>query len=741
MSFAGNQVRLELDETVRLKHVLGSFSGMGMTRTTQTRPPPCSRATVWAVCALLVFAVGIVFAQTAGFRFVNLDDDQYVLNSPATQLGFSRAGFIWAFTHSQIGNWHPLTTLSLMLDWTLFGANPAGYHIHNVILHAATVVLLFLALREMTGALWPSAFAVAIFAIHPLRAESVAWVSERKDVLSGFYFALALLAYGYYVARPSLPRYALLFLCMAMGLMSKAMLVTLPVVLLLLDYWPLKRFQFYPATGPRNPSFSRKQWLAADGRLIIEKVPLFLLSACFALITAHLSLSASRAVAIVPLPVRLAVAPVSCVAYLGKLIYPFGLAAHYPFPVDGPPAILVAGACLVLLGISVGVIVHRRRRPYLLAGWLWYLATLLPVIGLVPGGNQLMADRYTYIPEIGLVVALVWLAADLSESWTSRESLRIGGSAALIVGLMALAWRQTSFWSDSITLWRHALSCTSGNDIAHEHLADALVEESRAAAAKMDNQEATADMQEARGHFEQALQIMPDNFEALVNLGNLLSGQGDPREAISLYGRALKVNPDIAATYYNLGNALLATGDSSGAMSYYRKAIEVDPGYVSAHNNLGNLLAGQGMNDEAVKHFRQAVACDPKFAQGYVNLANTLLAQGNIQEAVDSFRQALKIDANNAGAHVNMGTALSRGGRIEEAIVEYQRALEIDSQTPVTWYNLGYCYEQTGRLRDAVSCYGRALSLIPSTANSALAGTIQSRLKICGQGLHSTQSP
>jgi tetratricopeptide (TPR) repeat protein len=695
---------------------------------------------VWLVCGLLVLAVAIVFLQTAAFQFVNLDDDQYVYNSPVTQLGLSRAGIARAFTHSQIGNWHPLTTISFMLDWSLFGANAGGYHVHNVFLHAAAVVLLFLALRRMTGALWPGALAAALFAIHPLRAESVAWVSERKDVLSGVYLGLTLLAYGYYVTRPSLPRYLLVFLFMAMGLMSKAMLVTLPVILLLLDYWPLERFRFIPARAPHDHAGKWKQWLAGDGRLVIEKVPLLLLSAGFALITAHLSLSASRAVAIVPLHVRLAMAPISCVTYLGQMFYPFDLAAHYPFAEDGPPAAGVVGACLLLATVSGAVIVYRRRYPYLLAGWLWYLVTLLPVIGLVPGGNQLMADRYTYMTQIGLSVALVWLAADISASWPSRGWFGIGGSVALIVGLMAIAWRQTSYWHDSITLWRHALSCTWGNDIADEHLADALVEESHAAEAKNEYQEASGELEEARQHFEEALWIMPDNVEALINLGTLLTGHGDPADAIPLYERALKVNPDLAATYYDLGNALHATGDGAGAMENYRKAIQIDPAYAGAHNNLGNLLAENGRKDEAVAQFRLAVECDPHFVQAYINLGNTLLGQGRIAEAVENFEKALHIDADNADALANLATALSREGRLDEAIVKYQRALQIDSRPPVTWYNLGYCYEKTGRISDAAACYQRALSMLAPQGDSALADIIRGRLKDCGETLKPMKS-
>ncbi len=703
--------------------------------------PSVSGYAVWTVCSLLVLAVAIVFLQTAAFNFVNLDDDQYVYNSPETRLGLSLKGIAQAFTHSQVGNWHPLTTLSFMLDWTLFRANAGGYHLHNALLHAAAVVLLFLALRRMTGALWLSAAAAALFAIHPLRAESVAWVSERKDVLSGVYFASALLAYGFYVARPSAARYWLLFLFTAMGLMSKAILVTLPVVLLLLDYWPLKRFQSLSAIGRPGSSLSWKRFLACDGRLILEKAPLFLLAAVFALITAHLSLSASRVAAILPLHVRLAMAPVSYVTYLGQLFWPFGLAANYPFLEDGPSAGLVLAACVALLIISAAAVAFHRKYPYLLAGWLWYLVTLLPVIGIVPGGNQLMADRYTYITQIGLDVALIWLAADIFGATPSRRWPRIAASTAVIVGLMAIACRQTSYWRDNIMLWRHALSCTEGNDIAHEHLADALMDDSVAAASKMDYQQAWADMQEARQHFEEALRIMPTNIEALINLGTLLVDHGSVDDGILLYERAVQIKPDLAAGWYDLGNALRAKGNGDAAIEDYRKAVQLDPGYTGAQNNLANLLGAKGMTEEAIAHFRAAIASDPRFVQAYINLGNLLVTGQRNQEAISSYWEALQIDPKNAGAHAALGTALSHDGRIDEAMIEYRQALEIDSSAPVTWYNLGYCNEQKGNPRDALACYEHALSLVPSQGVPGLADTIRASLERCRKSLKTTTSP
>ena len=708
------------------------------------------------LCAVLVLLIAGVYAQTAHFEFVNLDDDQYVTNSAETQLGLSPAGVAWAWTHSQVGNWHPITTLSFMLDWQLFGPNPAGYHVHNVILHAASSVLLLLFLRRMTGALWLSALAAFVFAIHPLRAESVAWVTERKDVLSGLYFVLTLYAYAIYTSCPSLLRYAAVLVFFALGLMSKAMLVTLPVIMLLLDYWPLQRLA---GVGPGQ----RKVALG----LLLEKIPLFLLAMTFSAITAYHSLSAQRVFDIVPLPVRLANAPLSCVTYLAQYFCPVKLAANYPYAENGPPVWQVIAACLLLLGISGTAVAFYRKGPWLLVGWLWYLITLLPVIGLIPGGNQLMADRYTYISQIGLTLALLWSAAAITASWPHRGKLAAAMGVAIIAALAAGTYRQTAYWRNSETLWRHALSCTSGNAIAHDHLAGALQQLARAAEAAGNHPLAQSRLAEAKVHFQQALEIMPTSLPALCNLANQLNDEGRPDEAIVLLVRAVKANPKQAEAHYNLGCTWLRLGAANDAIASFQRAIELAPLNAPAHNNLANILCDKGRFDEGVEQYRLAIAANPEFIDAYTNLGNALMRQGKLDEAqsayhlalahnpqcapalsnlgdiardkgqldtaVSYYQNALQADPRYLAACNNWGDVLDRQGKHDEAIAVYRQATRIDPHHVVVWYNLGICQEQRGKVDDAVASFQKALELATAQGNAALAQTIREKINTLSQ--------
>ncbi len=394
------------------------------------------------VCGCLLLAVIIVFEQTATHDFVNFDDPGYVSKNPQISQGLTLNGLRWVFTHSHVGNWHPLSGLSHMLDCQLYGLRPAGHHVTNVVLHAATAILLFLVLRQMSGEIWPSALAAAVFAVHPLRAESVAWIAERKDVLSGLFFMLTLGAYVAYTRRPfSFRRYLVVVGLFALGLMAKPMLITLPCVLLLLDYWPLGRLQF---PGGTNESAGRGPGShpTAARRVLLEKVPLMALAAGSAVATILAQAEAVRSVETFPLSARIANAIVSYVAYLGQFVCPVGLSVLYPHPGNGIPAAKVAGALLLLAAASTGIVLARRRCPYLLVGWLWYLGMLVPVIGLVQVGEQAMADRYTYLPQIGLCIGLAWGVARFSES---RRRVRwISGVAAVLVlaALMGAARRQ-----------------------------------------------------------------------------------------------------------------------------------------------------------------------------------------------------------------------------------------------------------------------------------------------------------
>jgi len=491
-----------------------------------------------------------------------------------------------------------LTWLSHMLDCQLYGLHPGGHHLTNVFLHTATVILLFLVLRQMTGAFWRSAFVAAVFAIHPLRVESVAWVAERKDVLSGLFFILTIGAYVRYARHPwSLIRYGLVVLLFALGLMCKAMLVTLPFVLLLLDYWPLRRAE-------------------TSGKLIMEKLPLLALAAAACVIT---FLAQNRVVQLAEstsMSLRFANALVSCMVYLGQMVWPVGLAVFYPYPQNGLPERKIILAVTLLAGLSAVAFWQRRQQPWLLMGWLWYLVMLLPVIGIIQVGEQAHADRYTYLPQIGIYVAVAWLAGTWAAKWQAG-GLAVGSlTAATLAVLTVCAWKQTTFWKTGETLWTHALACTPPNDIAWNGLGLAL------------NQKGRAD--EAITCFQKAVQINPNCADAHNNLGLVLLPKARVDDAIAHCQMALRLRPDYKETHINLGNALVQKGRVDEAISQYEEALRISSDYAEAHNDLANALLAKGKVDEAISHYHEALEIKPSYADARYNLGLALRQKENM---------------------------------------------------------------------------------------------------------------
>jgi Tfp pilus assembly protein PilF len=536
---------------------------------------------------LLVLAVLAVFGCTLHHDFVNVDDGEYVLDNPWVRNGVNWRGIAWAFTHSASANWHPLTWISHMLDCQWFGHAPAGHHLSSVLLHAAVAVVLLLCLRQMTGAPWRSAFAAALFAVHPLRAESVAWVAERKDVLSGLFFVLTLWAYvGYAQRRSSLGRYLGVLALFACGLMAKQMLVTLPFVLLLLDYWPLGRFD--------RPEPGRKA-------LVLEKIPALALALIASLVTLHAQKDATVHLDAMPLGQRVINALLSYVSYLGDFFWPTRLAAYYPYPRHAPPSWEIAAAVLLLATITVAVWKLRARRPYLLVGWLWYIGMLVPVIGIVQVGNQRMADRYTYLPEIGLAVALTWLIADLAADRKHARLLLSAGAAVVLALLLPAAIHATRAWKDSETLWERALANTSDNAFAHNNLGTFLARRGRLA--------------QAVPHFEEALRFEPDNFLAHNNLGVALMIQNRLPEAIVHYQKAIARKPDYGDAEANLGSALAGQGQFHEALSHLGRAVRLGVAGEDVHVKLGLVLTQLGRDAEATEQFKKALAINPGNAQ------------------------------------------------------------------------------------------------------------------------------
>jgi hypothetical protein len=491
--------------------------------------------------------------------------------------GLTLKGIVWAFSFHAF-NWHPLTWLSHMLDCQLYGLHPWGHHLTNVLLHTATVIALFLLLRQMTGALWRSAFVAAVFAIHPLRVESVAWVAERKDVLSGLFFMLTIGAYVRFARRPWSPvRYGIVVLLFALGLMCKPMLVTLPLVLLLLDYWPLHRAE-------------------SARRLVLEKLPLLALSAAASAATLLAQHAGIQSGGSFSLPYRLGNALVSYMVYLGQIIYPAGLAVLYPYPRHGNPLWEVALAGMLLAGISVIAWAGRRTRPWLLMGWVWYLVMLLPVAGIIHVGEHAHADRFTYLPQIGIYVVVTWLVAQ----WRVSHVVLGGLMTGVLAVLMVSAWQQTAYWQNSETLWTRALACTTGNAMAHWALGDVLRKKEK--------------LDDAIAQYEMALEIDSRSMEAHNNLGIALAEKGSVDKAIAQYQMALQINPNYAEAYNNFGIALVKKGSLDEAIAQYQKALQINPNYAEAHNNLGIALRQKGRVDEAIIHYQMALQINPNYA-------------------------------------------------------------------------------------------------------------------------------
>jgi protein O-mannosyl-transferase len=623
------------------------------------------RVVVLLVCVALIALTWFVFGQTLGHDFVSYDDHVYIQDNPIVRNGLSAEGLIWAFTHSHASNWHPLTTLSHMIDCQLFGLNPRGHHFTNVLLHTIAVLLLFLVLRQMTGAFWQSAFVAALFAIHPLHVESVAWVAERKDVLSGVFFMLTLGAYERYARCHTFGRYLFVMLVFALGLMSKPMLVTVPLVLLLLDYWPLRRF-------------ANKSSVAS--RLVFEKVPLLALSAASCAATILAQKTAVSSLEELPFSFRISNAVITYVAYVWQMLWPTKLAVFYPHPYDRLPLweILLAAGLLVI--ITVIVFALRRKQPYFVTGWFWYLIMLVPVIGVIQVGVQARADRYTYLPHIGLYVALTWALTDLTASWRRHREILGFATSALIALLSWCAWRQTGYWKNSETLWTHTLAVTSDNSVAHNNLGLLRMQEGRA--------------DDAIAHYHEALKIRYERAEtrnnpanALIynNLGNAMLRKGLPDDAIPYYNRALAIRPDYADGHYNLGFALLKKGEVNEAIAHWQKALAIKPNDGDVHTSLGNAFLRKGLVREAIAHYEQALEIAPQDALARNNLAWILAtsSDGSVRDgtkAVELAQQAVQISSNGDPNFLRtLAAARAEVGQFAEAVATAEAAKALAS--------------------------------------------------------------
>ncbi|CAN5463778.1 hypothetical protein BH20VER3_BH20VER3_12350 [soil metagenome] len=678
-------------------------------RSTQKRPKSPLAQRRWLsplICLGLLGITWLIFGRTIGFGFFNYDDSFYVYQNPSISDGLTRAGLVRAFTHPLVGNWHPLTSLSLMLDAQLFGLNAGWYHFVNVVLHSTSVLLLFFVLRAMTGAVWRSALVAAIFAIHPLRAESVVWISERKDVLSGLFFFLGLGAYYRYCRNPALGRYLLVVVALSCGLLAKAMLVTFPFLLLLLDYWPLRRFAF----APGRSSHEGKEKQPSAGWLVAEKLPLLAPAAAICVATILSQEGALNAAHDWPLRWRVENALVTVWVYLRQMVWPTHLAVFYPHPKGTLSLWLVAPAFASLIAVTLGVFVWRRKHPYLVTGWLWYLGMLVPVIGLLQVGWQAHADRYTYLPLIGIYLLVVWGVFDLSTGWRRSRELLTGASAFVILALMVLAWKQVGYWSDTIRLWSHTLAVTENNDVAERGIGTALLSLGRIDEAIAHDREALRirpgdvngltnlanallqkkEYPEATEHYREVLRRRPNDSEMHRNLGKALYQSGAVSEAMREFREALRIRPADSDAAYSLGNALLEQGDAKAAIPFFRKAAESDPRNIAAHYNLGIALQRHGQLEEAIAEFRQTLQLDPGHVDAHNNLAIALLKKGERAAAIAEWKAALQMQPANAEMHNNLGVALLAQRRIPEALAEWRQTLQLQPDKLGTQISLAW---------------------------------------------------
>ncbi len=749
---------------------------------------PSTHFSTWGIAIFIALLVFAAFGKSVTYDFLNWDDIIYIRDYPEVKEGLSWKGFVWAWTHPHYSNWHPLTTLSFMLDASLFGSNGSGFHAHNLILHALASILLFLALKNLSGSVYRSAFAACVFAIHPLRVESVVWITERKDVLSGVFLSATLLAYSSYVKAPNPKRYATLIALFACGLLSKSILVTLPALLLLLDFWPLQRgaFQPTPFSQTNHPFWP----------LIREKIPLFILSLASCAATL-LSVDFQRPMSPPPFMARLAYAPVWTVAYLRHFFFPVNLGAHYPYSQQGPILSVTLGNVLLLITIAIFCLQFRRRYPVIFIGWSWFCISLLPVIGVIPPGIQMMADRYTYVSQIGLAIALSWgglqVLSQLKNRWLAPLA-----ALSFTAYLLLFAVHQTQFWKNDEMLWTHTLQVTKDNDFAHGQLGDtfainqrmqeaeplyrealrlnpnlagvlnnlAIVERSKGnlAACEALLQKATElspwflnaqiDLSavqisqnkktEAIETLKKILLIEPNHYDSLFRLGILLS-EGDPAladypKAIDLLHKATQIQPENTQTYFILGNALYFAGKTPEAIQNLKKALEKDPTNARAANNLGTIQARLNDLSSAAESYQIAIRGDPSYLDPYDGLADILLRTKNVAGAVSVWRAALQHNPTHARCLFRLGWTLAtthdnsvRNGAEAEMLIK--RAIESVGKREVQLLDaLAAALAEQGRFTEAIALSNEAILLLNPQESSRAVQDIRARIDAYSQG-------
>jgi protein O-mannosyl-transferase len=660
------------------------------------------RPLLW-LAGVVLLVVGL-YAPVRDYPFISMDDPMYVSQNSHVAAGMTWAGAAWVFTAAHGGFWHPVTGLSHMLDVALFGLDPGWHHVTNAVLHVLNTLLLFLVLRRATGDWGPSLFVAALFAVHPLRVESVVWIAERKDVLSTFFLMLTLGSYVLYVQRRSRAWYVTAFVCGALGLMAKPMLVTLPVLLLLLDVWPLNRTRLSLEPAARQTPGAPLGW----GRLVWEKLPFLFLAFTVGVITFFVQRDAGAVAPLdsVPLALRVGNACVAYATYMWKMVWPLRLGLFYPLH-PTLPAWQVMVSVAALTGISALVLRLVRRHAYLGVGWAWYLITLVPAIGLVQVGGQAMADRFTYVPLIGLFIMLAWgVPAMLPPSY--RRGLVVG-AVACVIGSSAVTREQIRVWKDEEALWRHTLAVTPDSYVALNSLGQLLY--------------ARGQVDEGTAHFAAAVRLAPTFPEAHDNLGNALMQRGRVEEAIGQYRAAIQIAPRVAEYHSNLGLALGQAGRQTEAIAELRTALDLNPALAQAHAALGDLLARQGSLDDAIREFREALALNPTLPDARHLFGLALAASGRLDEAIAEYKEALRVEPTSVALLTDLGVALEKRGRTEEAATVLSAATQLAPDAEAPHLYLGFALGVLGRRDEAAAQFEQVLRLNPANeaARTALA--------------------
>jgi tetratricopeptide (TPR) repeat protein len=684
------------------------------------------------ICLVLALATFIAYGQLQRNGFIDYDDAAYVTENPQVKAGITRESVVWAFTSSHVGNWHPLTSLSHMLDCELFGLNPLWHHMTSLLFHVLNSLLLFSVLKKTSGATWASAFVAAAFAMHPLHVESVAWVAERKDVLSGFFWMLTMAAYVRYTERPRIGRYLVVVLAFCLGLMAKPMLVTLPFVLLLLDYWPLGRFQWARQIGLKTARRSELMIVNYKGatlqRIVCEKVPLFVLSAVSSIVTFLVQRSAAAVAGtdVISIDLRIANTFVSYVRYIGKTIWPTRLAVFYPHLRDSLPMWQAVCAALLVVAITAGTIWRARRECWLPVGWLWYLGTLVPVIGLVQVGAQAMADRYTYIPVIGLFIIIAWGLPELTARLPYKNIILRGMGVGVVLAMMVCTWRQVGYWQNSYTLFEHALDVTSNNYVAHRGLGTVLFKQGR--------------FEEAISHYKETLRNKPHHANTLGDLGLALLQLERYDEAVRHFHRALEGKGDTQKWYRGLGTALYRLGRPEEAIVQYRQALKLDANNEMVHKSLAIALVQVGEAEEAVEHFTEALRLKPDYLDARVHLVYALVELGGIESAVEHCQEILRfkpnqVEALNALAWIWATTDNTKFQKPIYAVELARRACELTNYENTGLLDtLAAAYAAAGRFPEAVEVAEKVLRSAQSSDQEELTEVFQSRLLLYKAG-------